>query len=75
MLSVLRLVALALDKYPTIFAGGQRGAVARLFGRLLPICTEANRSRCACAQVLPAVTGLTGWLQTHPAGNAGRNAG
>ncbi len=45
LLSVLRLVALALDKHPTIFAGGQRGAVARLFARLLPICTEATRSR------------------------------
>jgi len=59
LLSVLRLVALALDKYPTIFAGGQRAAVARLFGRLLPICTEANRSRCDHRQVLRIITGLT----------------
>ena len=58
LLSVLRLVALALDKYPTIFAGGQRGAVGRLFGRLLPICTEAHRSRCGLTQVLPSLMGF-----------------
>ncbi len=44
MLSVLRLVALALDKHPNIFFGGQRGAVAALFLRLLPILVQSQRS-------------------------------
>ena len=58
LLSVLRLVALALDKHPTIFAGGQRGAVARLFARLLPLCTEPTRSRSwpCCAALLVRIT-------------------
>ena len=51
LLSVLRLVALALDKHPTIFAGGQRGAVARLFARLFPMFTEATRSRSSPCQI------------------------
>lgn len=47
LLSVLRLVALALDKHPNIFCGGQRAAVAALFQRLLPILCQQLRSRCS----------------------------
>ena len=45
LLSVLRLVALALDKHPNIFCGGQGVAVAALLQRLLPINSQQLRSR------------------------------
>ena len=47
LLSVLKLVALALDKHPNIFCGGQRAAVAALFQRLLPILNQRLRNRCS----------------------------
>ena len=49
--SVLRLLALALDKHPNIFCGGQRRpAVAALLQRLLPILCQRRRSGCGARQ-------------------------